>query len=94
MPAMAPGTSEVTTTARRIVTRVILAEWLTTELQKNEECRYCSVPAGALSRLLEEAPDGCNWSVTSVRAAGVSRDVWSPILRKIVAQARTLFNLE
>lgn len=79
--------------ARTLVTSENLAEWMTAELRKVEDCGDCGV--GDVNRLQQPDADGCNWSDSlTVRSGGVPLEYFRPHLEKIVARARAEFNLE
>jgi len=77
---------------RDLISRDELAQWLTQELQKVEDCEHCSV-SGIL--LLQKPDDqGCNWSDSiTVRSAGVPAEYFGDYLRPIIARARARFNV-
>jgi hypothetical protein len=80
---------------RTLVTRVELMAWMTTELQKVEDCGNCSVTR--VLPLQESDEDGCNWSsqvMLSISGDDVSSEYVWPYLNVIVTEARARFDLK
>lgn len=73
---------------RTLITKNELKDWLTAEIQKEEDCETCEF-RGVIG-LQEPDEDGCNWSDTLyINQSGVPYDV----VRKIVVAARQKFNI-
>ena len=77
---------------RQSVSEDELLEWINSELSKDEQCNDCSFIS--VTRLRDEAPDGCNWSDAQLRCSGVSTQVCAPIAKSIIDQARKQFNIK
>ncbi|HEY2917390.1 MAG TPA: hypothetical protein VGK77_00205 [Candidatus Binatia bacterium] len=77
---------------RGSISKEQLAAWMTKELQKFEGCEECEVHQPY--ELREPDAEGCNWSLSSIRATGVPKEVYGPALDKVVSEARTKFNIE
>jgi hypothetical protein len=78
--------------AREVMTRRALAEWMTEQLRRVEDCEQCTV--GEVTLLQQPDTDGCNWSSSLVvRSGEVPTEHFSSHLTNIVAQARTKFNV-
>lgn len=77
---------------RKVVTKVELQAWLTTEIQKFEGCEECSF--GGIKPLRVADKSGCNWSTDIVlRTPGVPREIYVPAVSKIMREARARFNI-
>lgn len=77
---------------RTIVTKEELQAWLIAEIRKCEGCEECSF--GGITPLLEVDESGCNWSSSVVlREAGVPPEIYRPAAAKIMAEARSKFNI-
>ncbi len=75
---------------REEVTEDELLDILNSELYKHAElqkCRFVSIQRS------EPDGTGCNWSA-GIRSSGVPRHVSAPITGKILAGARTKYNLK
>lgn len=78
--------------ARKLLTREELAEWMTAQLRKVEDCEECSV--GPVNLLQQPDTDGCNWSDSLVvQSAGVPREHFGPHVAQIGAMAKAMFNI-
>jgi hypothetical protein len=78
---------------RKLVTNDELKAYLTSELQKVEDCEECSIDSIMPLQLPDE--DGCNWSdMVHVRSGPeVAAEYFRPHVRRIVAEARKRYNL-
>ena len=77
---------------RTIVTKEELQAWLTVEIRKFEGCEECSF--GGIIPLREVDESGCNWSGSVVlRATGVPPEIYRIAVAKIMADARSKFNI-
>lgn len=78
---------------KTLVSQEQLSAWMTSELQKVEECRDCQIRGVVPLQSPDE--DGCNWSDSlTVSSGGIPSEILAPYVRKIVAEARAKFNLE
>jgi hypothetical protein len=79
---------------RKILGREELESWLTAELRKFEECEDCEVVHVIRLRIPDKA--GCNWSrtVTIRGCTEVAREILRPAFEKVMAKARSKFNLK
>jgi hypothetical protein len=74
--------------ARTLITKKELKDWLTAEIQKEDDCQTCEF-RGVMG-LQEPDEDGCNWSDTLyLNQSGIP----SSIVRKVVVAARAKFNI-
>lgn len=74
--------------ARTLITKKELKDWLTAEIQKDDDCQTCEF-RGVMG-LQEPDEDGCNWSDTLyLNQSGIP----SSIVRKVVVAARAKFNI-
>ena len=78
---------------RKLLSREELEYWLTAELRKFEECEGCEVRH--VIPLRGPDKDGCNWSRTlTIRATGVPQNILNLAFSKVMAKARSKFNLK
>jgi hypothetical protein len=75
---------------RQDVTEDELLDLLNSELYKHAALKKCSFIS---IQRLEPDGTGCNWSA-EVRSKGVPHHVSAPITGKIVAEAKTKYNLK
>lgn len=68
-----------------------LAQWLTTELRKFEDCEDCLV--SGVYRLATPEQGGCNWSMGYMRATNVPLAILDPAISDVIARARQRFNI-
>ncbi len=74
--------------ARTLITKKELQDWLTSEIQKEDDCETCEF-RGVIG-LQEPDEGGCNWSDTLyLNQSGIPNNV----IRKIVQAAREKFNI-
>lgn len=74
---------------RLLITRKELQEWLTAEIQKDEDYQTCEVRG--ISKLQELDHDGSNWSsAITLNQSGVS----AATIQKAIVAAKQRFNLE
>lgn len=74
--------------ARTLITKKELKDWLTAEIQKEDDCQTCEF-RGVMG-LQEPDEDGCNWSDTLyLNQSGIPNS----IVRKVVVAARAKFNI-
>lgn len=74
--------------SRALLTKKELQNWLTTEIQKEDDCETCEF-RGVMA-LQEPDEDGCNWSDTLyLNQSGVP----DYVLRKVLQAARAKFNI-
>ena len=74
--------------ARALLTKKELQDWLTAEIQKQEECNTCEI-RGVIG-LQEPDEDGCNWSdALYLNQSGIP----SYIIQTVVRSAREKFNI-
>lgn len=73
---------------RTLITKKELQDWLTSEIQKEDDCETCEF-RGVIG-LQEPDEGGCNWSDTLyLNQSGIPNNV----IRKIVQAAREKFNI-
>lgn len=78
---------------KTLVSQDQLSTWMTSELQKIDECRDSQIRGVVALQFPDE--DGCNWSDSlTVNSGGVASEILIPHVRRIVAEARERFNLE
>jgi len=78
---------------RQVISKEKLISILNDELSKHEECAECKFETKVVKlKKIDEA--GCNWSTLGLRCSGVSADVCSRTVQKIVYDARTKYNVE
>jgi len=78
---------------RQLVSKEELQAWLTTELQKVEDCTECSI--GGIKVLQQSDENGCNWSDNViVSTGGVPEDYFRPYFEAIMTDARASFNIK
>ena len=74
--------------AKTLITKKELQDWLTAEIQKEEDCEACEF-RGVMG-LQEPDENGCNWSETLyLNQSGIPNNV----IQKIVQAAREKFNI-
>lgn len=74
--------------ARTLITKKELKDWLTAEIQKEDDCETCEF-RGVMG-LQEPDEDGCNWSDTLyLNQSGIP----DAIIQKVVRAAREKFNI-
>ncbi len=77
---------------RKLCTAKAIAAWITTELQKIEDCEECEVRS--VTRLRRPDKEGCNWSPSvCVNTSGVPASHYGPYLLDIIREARRQFNV-
>lgn len=73
---------------RTFITKKELLNWLTTEIQKEDDCETCEFKG--ITGLQEVDEEGCNWSDTLyLNQSGIP----DSIVRKVVRTARARFNI-
>lgn len=77
---------------RQLVSQDILINWMTAEVAKFEGCENCQVKG--VYMLIEPDPEGCNWSLQTIRVTGVPREIYEPAVALVVAKARNRYNLK
>jgi hypothetical protein len=78
---------------KTLVSQDQISAWMTSELQKIDECQDCQIRGIVPLQFPDE--DGCNWSDSlTVNSGGVPSEILVPHVRRIVAEAKTRFNLE
>jgi hypothetical protein len=78
---------------KKLVSQDDLAAWMTSQLQKIDECQYCQIKGVVPLQFPDE--DGCNWSDSLTLNSGeVPSEILLPHVHKIVAEAKSKFNLE
>ena len=79
--------------ARTIITKEELQKWITAEIRKYDGCGECS--AGGIVALYEPDKSGCNWSDQIVlNMTGVPPEIFRPAAGKVIAEARSKFNIK
>jgi hypothetical protein len=79
--------------AKTLVSKEQLAAWLTSELQKIDDCKNCQIRGVIPLQFPDD--DGCNWSDSlTVSGGGVPLEILTPHVQKIVSNAKSKFNLE
>lgn len=74
--------------ARTLITKKELKDWLTKEIQKEDDCETCEFRG--ITALREPDEEGCNWSDTLyLNQSGIP----DSIVRKVVVAARAKFNI-
>jgi hypothetical protein len=77
---------------RELITLSQLGEWITAEIQKNEDCE--DVEIRVQFALQDADEDGCNWSEDLIINPGSSTAaIIGPNLDPILIQARKRFNI-
>ena len=79
---------------RELLSLTQLSEWMTSELQKNEDCEGSTVRVQY--KLQKPDADGCNWSDSVVFSPGpkVSKETLTGLVGDIVRAARVNFNVK
>ena len=77
---------------RQVVSTEALCGWMTRELQQYEGCAECAITA--VHRLRDIDIEGCNWSLSSLRATGIPQELYGPPLDEVARKARAKFNLK
>lgn len=82
------------TRERSLVSIDELSAWITEQVQKHDDCEGTSVTVQY--QLQQQDADGCNWSDALVTTLGPNASETSvfAILRDLVPQARTKFNVK
>lgn len=78
---------------RKLLSLTQLSEWMTSELQKNEDCDGSTVRVQY--KLQKPDADGCNWSDSVVFSPGpkASKETPTGLVGDIVRAARIRFNV-
>ncbi|MBP6075665.1 MAG: hypothetical protein KA520_04805 [Nitrosomonas sp.] len=78
--------------SRIVVTKEELQVWLTREINEIKGCEKCSF--GEITLLQEQDESGCNWSESIIfRSSGVLSEMYKPAVAKVMAEARSKFNI-
>jgi hypothetical protein len=77
---------------KKLLTLSQLSDWITAELQKNEDCKGATVSVQYELQKADE--EGCNWSSNLMINPGTSTmQIIGPYLAPIMAKARNTFNV-
>lgn len=77
---------------RELVSAEYLQQWLTSELQKCEDCADCKFCGINALRGTDET--GCNWSNSALSCSGTLAGVCAPHVQEILLVARSRYNLK
>jgi hypothetical protein len=77
---------------RKTVPEAELLKWINTELAKDDDCTDCRVTS--VMRLRGVDVDGCNWSDANLRCSGRPVVLCQSEANDVIAQARSLFNIQ
>jgi hypothetical protein len=77
---------------RKQVTERELISLLNEELRNYEECNNCQFTS--IMKLREHDSTGCNWSSANVRCSGVPGEICRPFAERVIAKAKTKYNVK
>lgn len=76
---------------RKNISKAEIESWLNHEIRKHEDCEDVSV---SIQELREPDDDGLYWAVSDyVHATGISRQTLMNALERVLAEARSQFDL-